>query len=158
MRIKSKWPEVEEKLFLVEMWCREGALEKEIMAKLGVSSTTFEEYKKKYPALRAALKKGKEIVDYEVENSLYQKCMGFYTQEERAFKCKEIYYDGEGRRCEREEIKKVRVAVYVPPDTTAIAIWLNNRKPQSWRRNHHKEKLEERKFAHEREMDAQKVW
>ena len=125
------------------MWCRDGLLEKDIAKKLNIAVSTLEEYKKKYPELREALKSGKELVDYNVENSLYKKCVGTYAQEDRAFKCKEIYWDEEGRKCERETVQTVKVDIFIPPDTTAIAIWLNNRKPNSWRRNANKEKLDE---------------
>lgn len=155
---KSKWPQVKEKLFLVEMWCRDGVLEKDIAKNLGVAVSTFEDYKKKYPELREALKKGKEIVDYEVENSLYKKCIGHYAKDGKAFKCKEVYYDEEGRRCEREVVRTVEVDVFIPPDTMAIAIWLNNRRPDRWRRNTNKEKLDEKKFEHEKKIDEKKYW
>jgi len=156
--LKSKWAEVESKLFLITMWCRDGLLEKDIAKKLNIAVSTLEEYKKKYPELREALKSGKELVDYNVENSLYKKCVGTYAQEDRAFKCKEIYWDEEGRRCERETVQTVKVDIFIPPDTTAIAIWLNNRKPASWRRNANKEKLDEDKFKHDKTIDDKKYW
>lgn len=155
---RSKWPGVKEKLFLIQMWCQEGCLEKDIAKKLGISVSTLEEYKTKHPELVAALKKGKEIVDYEVQNSLYKKCVGCYTQEDRAFKCKEIYYDDQGRRCEREVVQTVKVEVFIPPDTTAIAIWLNNRNPEKWRRNANKEKLDRERLDHEKEISEKKYW
>jgi hypothetical protein len=155
---KSKWPQVKENLFLVQMWCRDGMLEKDIAKKLGVSVSTFEEYKKKYPELSKALQKSREIADYEVENSLYKKCIGHYVRVGKAFKCKEIFYDDEGRRCEREEVKTVEVDEFIPPDTMAIAIWLNNRKPDKWRRNANKEKLDEKRFEHGKEIDGKKYW
>ena len=155
---KSKWPQVKERLFEIEMWCKDGLIEEEITKKLGISVTTFEKYKKEYPELCEALKKGKEIVDYEVQNSLYKKCVGHYAKVGKAFKCKEVYYDDEGRRCEREEVKTVEVDEFIPPDTMAIAIWLNNRKPESWRRNANKEKLDEQRFEHEKEINGKKYW
>lgn len=155
---KSKWPQVKDRLFEVEMWARDGLLEKDIAKKLRVGISTFEEYKRKYPELQRALKKGKEIVDYEVENSLYKKCVGHYARETKAFKCKEIYYDEEGRRCEKEVVKAVDIDVFIPPDTMAIAIWLNNRKPDKWRRNANKEKLDEKKFQHDKEIDTKRYW
>lgn len=155
---KSKWPDVEEKLFLVEMWCREGYIEKDIAAKLGVSVSTFEDYKTKHPELLNALKRGKEIIDYEVEDSLYKKCVGCYVKEDRAFKCKEVYYDDDGRRCEREEVKTVEVDVFIPPDTTAIAIWLNNRKSDKWRRNANKERLDRERLDHDKDIAGKKYW
>jgi hypothetical protein len=74
----------------------------------------------------------------------------------KAFKCKEIYYDEEGRRCETEVIRSVEIDEFIPPDTMAIAIWLNNRRPDKWRRNANKEKLDEKKFLHEKDIDNNK--
>ena len=155
---KSKWPKVKEKLFLIQMWSREGMLEKDIAKKLGVAVSTFEQYKLDHPELTEALKSSKEIADFNVENSLYKKCIGHYVKVGKAFKCKEVYYDENGNRCENEEIKTVEVDEFIPPDTMAIAIWLNNRKPQSWRRNANKEKLEEDKFKHDKKIDGKKYW
>jgi len=149
---KSKWDIVKTKLFEIEMWCRNGEVEKDIAKKLGVALSTFNLYKKKHPALVDALRKGKEVVDFEVEDSLYKKCIGFYVKEEKAFKCKEIYYDKEGRRCEREKVKVVEVDVYMPPDTLAMAMWLNNRKSDRWKRNAGKENLDEKRFEFEKEI------
>lgn len=140
------------------MWCRDGALERDIAKNLDVSVSTFEKYKKEHPELAKALKKGKEIVDYEVENSLYKKCIGHYVKEGKAFKVNEVYYDENGNRCERETIETVEVDKFIPPDTMAIAIWLNNRKPNNWRRNANKENLDEKKFEHDKKIDEKKYW
>lgn len=155
---KSKWQIIADKLFEIKMWCRDGMLEKDIAKKLGIAVSTFEKYKTDHPELVEALKSAREVADYEVEDSLYKKCVGHYAKEGRAFKCKEIYYDEEGRRCERETVQVADVDVFVPPDTMAIAIWLNNRKPDSWRRNANKEKLDKEKFEHEKDIDNKKYW
>ncbi|MPM91283.1 hypothetical protein SDC9_138411 [bioreactor metagenome] len=156
--MKSKWPEIKEKIYLIERWCREGLTEKDIVSKLPVSMSTFEEYKKKYSELSGALKKNKEIADYQVEDSLYDKCLGKYVEEDRAFKCKEVYYNKTGKRCEREKVVVVKVQVYQPPDTMAMAIWLNNRNPDKWRRNANKERLDYEKFKHQKEQDEKDNW
>lgn len=149
---------VKPKLFLIEHWVKDGLTDKEIAKRLRVAYSTLRLYIKKYSELSATLKNSKEIVDYEVEGSLYKKCVGTYAKEERAFKCKEIYYDEEGRRCEKEVVKTVEVDVFIPPDTMAIAIWLNNRRPDKWRRNAGKERLDEKKFEHEKSIDEKKYW
>ena len=149
---KSKWPEVQKKIYLIERWCREGMTEKSIAERLGISVSTFEDYKNKHPELLAALKNNKEVADYQVEDSLYEKCVGKYVEVEKAFKCKKIYYDKNGNRCEKEEVVVKKVLEFIQPDTMAIAIWLNNRRPENWRRNANKEKLEEKKFEHEKTM------
>lgn len=37
---------------------------------MGISYSTLKDWKNKYSAISAALKKGKEVVDYQVENAL----------------------------------------------------------------------------------------
>ena len=54
---------------LAEGYAREGMIDKEIAAKLGVSEATFYEYQKKYPEFSEAIKRGKKPVDVEVENA-----------------------------------------------------------------------------------------
>lgn len=149
---------VKPNLFLIEHWVKDGITDEQIAKRLKIAYSTFRLYIKKHPELSAALKKSKEIVDYEVEESLYKKCIGHYAKEGKAFKCKEIYYDDDGNRCERETVRVVEVDVFIPPDTMAIAIWLNNRRPDRWRRNANKEKLDEKKFDHEKEIDSKKYW
>lgn len=159
MSRKNKYDtHVKPQLFVIENWARDGDSEEIIAKKLGVAYSTFRGYKEKYSALSAALKKNKEIADYEVVDSLHKKCVGTYAKEERAFKCKKVYYDDKDRRCEEEHIEVVEVDVFVPPDTMAMAIWLNNRMPDKWRRNANKEKLDEEKFKHEKTKDDKKFW
>lgn len=71
----SKWDNVKDKLILVEGWARDGLTEEQISHNLGIAYSTFREYKNKYSALSAAIKKGKEVVDYEVENALLKSAL-----------------------------------------------------------------------------------
>jgi len=149
---------VKPNLFLVENWARDGDSEEMIAKKLDVAYSTFRKYKEKYSALSAALKKNKETADYEVVERLHDKCMGILAKEKKAFKCKRVFYDDKDRRCEEEYIQTAEVETYIPPDTMAMAIWLNNRMPDKWRRNANKEKLDEAKFKHVKEKDDKKDW
>lgn len=72
---KSKWEDIKEKLILVEGWAREGLTDEQIANNLGISTSTFYEYKKNYSEFSEALKKGKEIVDFEVENALLKNAL-----------------------------------------------------------------------------------
>lgn len=72
---KSKWEQVKDKLVLVEGWARDGLTDIQIAEKLGISKDTLYEYKKKYPDFSDSLKKGKEIVDYAVENALLKSAL-----------------------------------------------------------------------------------
>lgn len=51
---------------------------------------------------------------------------------QQAIKVKDVYFDEEGRRCEKERVEIVELEQEVPPDTTAGIFWLKNRKPDQW--------------------------
>lgn len=72
---KSKWETVKDKLILVEGWARDGLTDEQIANNLRISERTFYDYKKKYPQFSQSLKRGKEVVDYEVENALLQNAL-----------------------------------------------------------------------------------
>ncbi len=72
---KSKWEQVKDKLILVEGWAREGLTNEQIARKLGINPDTLYKYQNKYSEFADALKKGKEIVDYEVENALLKNAL-----------------------------------------------------------------------------------
>lgn len=119
---KSKYEEfVLPKLTLVEGWARDGLTDKQIATNLGVAESTLNEYKKKYPEFSESLKKGKEVVDYEVENALLKRALGYKYDEVTI----EEFEDG--------SIKTKTVTKEVIPDTTAQIFWLKNRKPDKWR-------------------------
>lgn len=115
---KSKYfTHVEPKLTLVEGWARDGLTDEQIAKNLNIAYSTFKEYKNKYSAFSATLKKGKEVIDYEVENALLKRALGYEYDE--------VTYE------HGEETK--RVTKQVAPDTTAQIFWLKNRKPDKWR-------------------------
>lgn len=119
---KSKWEtHVKDKLSLVEGWARDGLIDEQIAKNLGIGYTTLKEYKNKYPSFLAALKKGKEVVDLEVENALLKRALGYQHKE-----IKETI-DGNGNKV------ITRVLKDVPADTTAQIFWLKNRRPDKWR-------------------------
>ncbi|MFL0197376.1 transposase [Clostridium sp. WILCCON 0269] len=135
---KSKWDTVKDKLILVEGWARDGLTDEQIMTNLGISKPTFYDYVKKYPDFSNALKKGKEIVDFEVENSLLKRALGYSYEEvteERVIQKDEygkIITDIHGFPIYKMVITK-KVKKEVVPDTTAQIFWLKNRKPKEWR-------------------------
>lgn len=63
-------------LTLLEGWARDGLTDEQIAANCGITATTLYDWKNRFPEISEALKKGKEVVDYEVENALLKKAMG----------------------------------------------------------------------------------
>jgi len=116
---------VEPRLIEIEGWARDGLIDEQIAKNLGIAYSTFREYKNKHPALSAALKKGKEVVDRQVENALLKRALGYEYEEVKTY----VEIDGHGREKKRKEITKKIIA----PDTTAQIFWLKNRKPHEWR-------------------------
>lgn len=135
---KSKWEEVKEKLILVEGWARQGLTELQIAKNLGISKATLENYKKQHLDFLYSLKKGKEVIDFEVENAMLKRALGYEYNEvtkERVLKKDEKGHpitDIHGSPCYEMVVTKT-VKKEVVPDTTAQIFWLKNRKPEQWR-------------------------
>lgn len=136
---KSKYEtNVKDKLILVEGWARNGLTDEQIAKNLDIHISTFYDYKKKYPEFSEALKKGKEVIDFEVENALLKRALGYEYEE--VTKERILKKDEEGKPLTdihgfpiHEMVVTKTVKKEVTPDTTAQIFWLKNRKPQEWR-------------------------
>ena len=109
----QEWLEADN-LILIEDWARQGLTEEQIAKNMGIGLTTFKQWKKKYQPIWTALKKGKAPIDFEVENALLKRALGFEYEETET-----VFEDVDG---------------FVPPDTSACIFWLKNRKPNHWRK------------------------
>ncbi|MGK0466475.1 transposase [Clostridium sp.] len=118
---KSRWEEVKGKLVVIEAWCRDGLIEEQIAKNLGIGVSTLSKYKVEHIELVEALKKGKEVVDIEVENALKRRATGYSYIEYKTTT------NAAGIRTTTEITKEVAA------DTTAQIFWLKNRKPKEWR-------------------------
>lgn len=105
-----------EGLLKIEGWARDGLTDEQIAKNIGASVSTLNNWKIKYVEILESLKRGKEVVDRQVENALLKRALG-YTYEE-------ITYEG--------GIETKRVVKEVVPDTTAQIFWLKNRKRETW--------------------------
>lgn len=93
-------------LLLISAWARDGLTDEQIAHNMGVNVRTLYEYKNKYPQISQSLKKGKEVVDYEVENALLKRAMGYVSteviKERLADTGQKKRHNGEGELTERE--------------------------------------------------------
>lgn len=122
-------------LLLLEAWARDGLTDEDIAKKIKINRDTLYDWKNKHSVISDALKKGKEIVDIQVENALLKKTEGYTVELKKTFKVKVSEYDEEtGRKiAEREELQVGIDEVHIPADTTAQIFWLKNRRPDKWR-------------------------
>ena len=71
----EKWME-EERLVLMEGWARDGLPWEEIAGRMGIGRSTLYTWRKKYPQIDQALRKGRDLVDYQVEQALLDRALG----------------------------------------------------------------------------------
>lgn len=64
-----------DKLLLIEGYARDGATEYQIAEAIGIHKNTLVRMKLEHSEISEALRKGKEIVDYAVENALLRKAL-----------------------------------------------------------------------------------
>lgn len=119
----KEWQQ-EDKLILITGWARKGLTDEQISKNMGVAYSTLREWKKKFSAIEAALKKGKEVVDFEVEGALYKRAMGYEVEEEKTY-----IQEVDGKITKRKEIIKK----HIPGETAAQIFWLKNRNPEEWK-------------------------
>ena len=107
-----------EGLLKLEGWARDGLTNEQIAQNIGVSRKTLQEWCVKYGDIGDTLKRGKEVVDRQVENALLKRAIGYEYEE----------VSEKGMMTEKKITKK-----QVVPDVTAQIFWLKNRRPDKWK-------------------------
>lgn len=70
----QRWLEPEG-LIRLEGWARDGLTDEQIAKNMGIATGTLYDWKARFEEISEALKKGKEVVDYEVENALVKEAL-----------------------------------------------------------------------------------
>lgn len=123
-----KWC-TEDNLMLIECWTRDGYTQQMLADRIGITRVTLMDWRKQCPEIEEAMARGKEVVDYKVENALLKSALGYTTEDVKTIISGQPDKDG------NRNIRIEKTTKEVAPNTTAIAIWLNNRKPEQWKRN-----------------------
>lgn len=109
-----------EGLLKIEGWARDGLTDEQIAVNIGIGYSTLQTWKSKYQDIQNTLKKGKEVVDRQVENALLKRALGYEYDE-----VKEKF---EGNVMTERTVTRKEVV----PDVTAQIFWLKNRKREAW--------------------------
>ena len=155
----KKWQEPDN-LIKLQGWARDGLTNEQIAQKIGVRRETISVWCNKYPNIANALKKGKEVIDYEIENSLIStmKKHKIKTTTYKMVKKDDLVLKAERTKfmnmfkldhpdATKEQIliaTAENVAVYeripmtetvteVDPNVSSMIFWLKNRKPDVYR-------------------------
>jgi len=97
-----------------------GLTDKSIAAYFNTSEQTINKWKKDYPNFLESLKHTKNELDQNVENSLYQRAIGYSHPEVHISN-----YQG--------TITKTDITKQYAPDPTSMIFWLKNRQRDKWR-------------------------
>lgn len=124
--IATEWLE-EDNLMLLECWARDGYTFQDIANRIGIAVSTLRMWRMQYEDIDNALKKGREIIDYKVENALLKSALGYHTKEVKVTTTIRF-----GKTV--ETIKEVTDKEQAP-NVSAIQCWLYNRLPNKWKKN-----------------------
>lgn len=122
--LATDWLE-EDNLMLLECWTRDGYTFQDIANRIGIAVETLRAWRRQYPEIDNALKKGREIIDYKVENALLKSALGYKTKE---VKVTTTMRHGKVVETIKEVTDKEQA-----PNVSAIQCWLYNRTPNKWK-------------------------
>lgn len=94
--------------------------DKDLAAFFEVSESTINNWKIAHPMFLESIKKGKDIADADVADSLYNRAIGYSHKEDKIF-------------IDNGEPVIVPTIKHYAPDPTAIIFWLKNRQPAKFR-------------------------
>lgn len=120
---KGKYHEwiTEQGLGIVAAWKRNGLTNEQIAKNIGVNQDTLYTWIRRFPEFSEALKIGRDEADMQVENALFKRALGYYTEDIQE------EYEGTVR------VKRVVKKKWVAPDISAQIFWLKNRASNRWR-------------------------
>lgn len=124
---------IEPRLAEIEKLCATKT-EKQIAEEMGVSYTSWKQYKLDYPALSASIKKGRASLVNDLRSTLIKKARGFQYEERKIIK--------ENGVVVREEIN-VKSSL---PDVAAINLLLKNYDKENWANDPQVLKLREKEL------------
>ena len=114
----NEWT-TEEGILLVRKWKRAGLSNKQIAERIGISESTFYEWKKESQEFSESLKKTKEVCDADAEEALISMFGGQYVNEEKT----EQWI--ENGTIKKEHVFKTKR--YIPGNVTAVIFYLKAR-------------------------------
>lgn len=148
-----------EGLLKLESWARDGLTDEQLAERMNITPSTLYEWKKRYSEISESLKRGKEIVDIQVENALLKRALGYAYNEDKYISVPMDLAEYDEKLTQylnlyrfehpeatdselmlvREQFPKTKEVLAerkvkeVVPDTTAQIFWLKNRRPDKWR-------------------------
>jgi DNA-binding XRE family transcriptional regulator len=99
-----------------------GLTDEEMARFFGVSTQTYYNWQKEFPAFFEAVQEGKVVADANVADSLYKRATGEHVEIEKAYRNKMT-----------GEVEIIKIKQYIPGESGAALNWLKNRRKENWR-------------------------
>lgn len=122
-------------LLLLKSYARDGYTYQDIADRFGINHNMLSRWREKFPQIDEAIKEGRELTDYKVENALLKCALGYKTKE---VKTTTIMKFGKVVETQKEVLEKEQ-----PPNVQAITLWLTNRNKDKWKTPNSKNLLDE---------------
>lgn len=140
--IKPRFDEITE-------WLRNGALDKQIAANLGIDEATFYKYKASKSEFNDLIKRGRESLVIQLRSALVKKALGYtYTETKRYTKIE----DGKPVQYAEDTTKTAH------PDVAALNLCLKNYDPDNWANDPQLLKLKEKELELRKEIADKDNW
>lgn len=140
--IKPRFDEIAE-------WLRNGALDKQIAANLGIDEGTFYKYKASKTEFNELIKRGRESLVIELRGALVKKALGYtYTETKKLTRIE----DGKPIQSIEETTKTAH------PDVAALNLCLKNYDADDWANDPQLLKLKEKELELRREIAEKDDW
>lgn len=155
-----------ENLELVEGWARDGLSDEQIAKNIGISVPTLYNWKKTHLEFLKSFKKGKQVVNVELENALFKKAIGAKTTtttyrvskvDENVLKARRLRFADKYMKDHPDADKKEALIAatenvdthekivwsivenQLPPDVGALMFLMKNRMPEKYREKSYQE-------------------
>lgn len=155
-----------ENLELVEGWARDGLSDEQIAKNIGISVPTLYNWKKTHLEFLKSFKKGKQVVNVELENALFKKAIGAKTTtatyrvskvDDNVLKARRLRFADKYMKEHPEASKKEALLAatehvdthekiiwsivenQLPPDVGALMFLMKNRMPEKYREQSYQE-------------------
>lgn len=155
-----------ENLELVEGWARDGLSDEQIAKNMGIAVSTLYDWKKRHLEFMEAFKKGKQVVNVELENALFKKAIGAKTTtttyrvsklDDNVLKARRLRFADKYLQDHPEADKKEALIAatehvdthekivwsivenQLPPDVGALMFLMKNRMPEKYREQSYQE-------------------
>lgn len=143
----------------IEKWAKSGCTDETIYKALGVGKTAWFKYKKDKKELSRLIDDARTKGLPEAIEVLRKCAVGFDYFTDEAYKCKEVFYDENNRRCEKEELKTITVKKFYTPNAQLLMFFIMNRdKTQEWSPNPNDLKIKKAQLKIAKEAAANKDW